>query len=79
MSVVDFKLTAEQQERFNLILDETKRIHPHLMIDEPSKERIKVLIAYSVINGDLPIKPDKNDEEEKKEDEWDNVFDEIIE
>lgn len=68
MSVVDFKLTTEQQERFNLILNETKRIHPHLMIDEASKERIKVLIAYSVINGDLPVKKDKED---------DNVFNEI--
>ena len=66
---IDFNLTPEQQERFNLILDETKRIHPHLMIDEVSKERVKVLIAYSVINGDLPVKPD-NDEKE-------NVFNEI--
>ena len=71
MSVVDFKLTPEQQERFNLILDETKRIHPHLLIDEASKERVKVLIAYSVINGDLPVKP------EEKEKEKDNVFNEI--
>ena len=70
MSVVDFKLTTEQQEKFNLILDETKRIHPHLMIDEVSIERIKVLIAYSVINGDLPVNPNY---EERKE----NVFNEI--
>ena len=73
MSVVDFKLTTEQQEKFNLILDETKRIHPHLLIDEVSIERIKVLIAYSVINGDLPLIPDKNNEEQKD----DNVFNEI--
>ena len=72
MSVVDFKLTTEQQERFNLILDETKRIHPHLLIDEASIERIKVLIAYSVINGDLPVKPEEKDEKEE-----DNVFHEI--
>lgn len=70
MSVVDFKLTTEQQERFNLILDETKRIHPHLMIDEVSIERIKVLIAYSVINGDLPLIAEQKDE-------LDNVFNEI--
>ena len=68
---IDFNLTPEQQERFNLILDETKRIHPHLLIDEASIERIKVLIAYSVINGDLPVKPD-NDEKELN-----NVFNEI--
>ena len=70
---IDFNLTPEQQERFNLILDETKRIHPHLMIDEVSKERVKVLIAYSVINGDLPVKP----EEKKDYKERDNVFNEI--
>ena len=74
MSVVDFNLTPEQQERFNLILDETKRIHPHLLIDEASIERIKVLIAYSVINGDLPLIPDKNNEKQEQED---NVFNEI--
>jgi hypothetical protein len=69
---IDFKFTPEQQERFNLILDETKRIHPDLMIDDASKERVKVLIAYSVINGDLPLKRDKEQEKE-----WDRVFNEI--
>jgi hypothetical protein len=69
---IDFKFTPEQQERFNLILDETKRIHPDLMIDDVSKERIKVLIAYSVIHGDLPLKRDKEQEKE-----WDRVFNEI--
>ena len=68
---VNFNFTPEQQERFNLILAETKRIHPHLVVDETSKERIKVLIAYSVINGDLPLK--KEDNENEKE----NVFNEI--
>lgn len=51
MTSIDFKLTKEQQERFNLILSETKRIHPELLIDDISKERIKVLIAYSIINN----------------------------
>ena len=63
---INFNFTPEQQERFNLILAETKKVHPHLIVDEASKERIKVLIAYNVINGDLPIK------EEIK-----NVFNEI--
>ncbi len=67
---IDFNFTPEQQERFNLILDETKRIHPHLLLDEVSKERVKVLIAYSVINGDLPLKAEQKDE-------LDNVFNEI--
>ena len=61
---IDFKFTPEQQERFNLILDETKKIHPELMIDDVSKERVKVLIAYSVIHGDLPFKKEQEDKEE---------------
>jgi hypothetical protein len=69
--IVNFNFTPEQQERFNLILDETKKLHPHLMVDDISKERIKVLIAYSVINNDTPI----NDEIKNEE----NVFNEIIE
>jgi hypothetical protein len=70
---IDFKFTPDQQERFNLILDETKKIHPDLIIDDVSKERVKVLIAYSVIHGDLPFKKDKEEREEKKEE----VFNEI--
>ena len=64
-----FNFTIEQQERFNLILDETKKLHPHLMVDDISKERIKVLIAYSVINPNKPL----NDENKTQE----NVFTEI--
>ena len=67
--IVNFNFTPEQQERFNLILDETKKIHPHLMVDDVSKEKIKVLIAYSVINNDKPL----NDENKSQE----NVFTEI--
>jgi hypothetical protein len=67
---INFKFTPDQQERFNLILDETKKIHPDLMIDDVSKERIKVLIAHTVIHGDLPLKK----KEEEKEEE---VFNEI--
>ena len=69
MSAIQFNFTPEQQERFNLILDETKKIHPHLMVDDISRERIKVLIAYSVINPDKPL----NDENKSQE----NVFTEI--
>ena len=53
MSRVDFKFTPDQQEKFNLIYDETKKIHPHLVVDEISKERVKVLIAHQVIFGDV--------------------------
>ncbi len=65
----DFNFDKEQQERFNLILAETKRKHPDLMIDDASKERVKVLIAYSVISGDLPLKRD-----ETQDKEWERVF-----
>jgi hypothetical protein len=64
MTAVDFKFTPEQQDKFNLILDETKRIYPHLMVDDISKERVKVLIAYSVIHGDLPLKKEQDKENE---------------
>jgi hypothetical protein len=68
--IIQFNFTPEQQERFNLILDETKKLHPHLMVDDISKERIKVLIAYSVINNDKILNDDKPLNEE-------NVFTEI--
>ncbi len=64
MIAIDFKFTPEQQEKFNLILDETKKVYPHLMVDDISKERIKVLIAHSVINGDLPLKKEQDKENE---------------
>jgi len=47
---VDFKFTPEQQEKFNIIYNETKNIYPHLMTDDVSKEKIKVIIAHHVIN-----------------------------
>jgi hypothetical protein len=56
--VVNFNLNKEQQERFNIIYEETKKIHPHLVVDEVSKQRVRVLIAYNVINGDIPL-PEK--------------------
>ena len=76
MSIINFNFTPEQQQRFNLILDETKKLHPHLMVDDISKERIKVLIAHNVIHGDIPL--DENDENDKNdENDDDNVFNEI--
>lgn len=72
---IDFNFTPEQQERFNLIYTETKRIHPELIIDEASKQRVKVLIAYTLINGDDNLKELKKENYEKQE----NTFNEIIE
>ena len=67
---VQFNLTPEQQERFNEIYEETKKVHPELVADEVGKQRVKVLIAYTVINGDEALKP--------KKDDFDNVFEEVI-
>ena len=64
---VQFNLTPEQQERFNEIYEETKKIHPELVADEVGKQRVKVLIAYTVINGDEALKPKENVFEEVKE------------
>ena len=63
---VQFNLTPEQQERFNEIYEETKKVHPELVADEVGKQRVKVLIAYTVLNGDEALKP------------TDNVFEEVI-
>jgi hypothetical protein len=49
---INFNFDLEQQKRFNLILDETKRLYPELVVNDIDKERIKVLIAHSVINND---------------------------
>jgi hypothetical protein len=59
---VNFNLTPEQQEKFNAIYEETKILYPHLVSDETSISRVKVLIAYSVING----KPQSEIQEEEK-------------
>lgn len=47
---VNFHFTPEQQEQFNLIYSEAKKVHKHLLTDDASKERLKVIIAYNVIN-----------------------------
>ena len=47
---VNFHFTPEQQEQFNLIYSEAKKVHKHLLTDDASKERMKVIIAYNVIN-----------------------------
>ena len=64
---INFNFTSEQEEQFNVILNETKRVYPNLMVDDVSIERVKVLIAHSVITGDLPFKRDKKESEEPKD------------
>lgn len=70
---INYNFTKEQEIKFNLILDDTKKLYPTLIYDDISKERIYTLIAYAVINGDLPI--EKQNKENKEDDN--NVFSEI--
>ena len=39
---IDFNFTPEQQERFNVLWQETKKIHPTLTNDLVLKEKTKV-------------------------------------
>jgi hypothetical protein len=59
-SNINFNFTPEQQAKFNLILKETKELYPHLVGDDVSLQRTKVLIAYTVINGDEALKIKEN-------------------
>jgi hypothetical protein len=52
---IDFNFTAEQKIRFREIFHETERLYPELVSDKVVRERTKVLIAHTVINGDLPL------------------------
>ena len=52
MGDIDFNFTVEQKERFNIILNETKKEYPHLLNDDIVAYRTKVLIAHNVIFGD---------------------------
>ena len=51
----EFNFTAIQQERFNAIYAETKKVYPNLVSSEIQKNRVKVLIAHSIINDDKVI------------------------
>ena len=46
---INFNFTNEQQERFSLLYEETKKVHPHLC-DEVMSEKTKVILAHFVIN-----------------------------
>jgi hypothetical protein len=60
---INFHFTPEQQEQFNLIYSEAKKIHRHLITDDASKERLKVIIAYNVVN---PANDNDNDNDNDK-------------
>ena len=46
---ISFNFTDEQQERFSLLYEETKKQHPQLC-DEVMSEKTKVILAHFVIN-----------------------------
>ena len=55
MTNINFNFTFEQHEEFNKIYEETSKLYPHLIKDDVMKERVKVLIAYTVINPTNPL------------------------
>jgi len=67
---INFNFNPEQQKRFNLILDETKRLYPELVVNDIDKERIKVLIAHSVFNDDKMPEELQGPKEEKEQNEF---------
>ncbi len=52
MGDIDFNFTVEQKEKYNIILEETKKQYPHLFKDEIDVHRVRVIIAHTVIFGD---------------------------
>ena len=66
MHNIDFNFTPEQNEKFNLIYKETGILHPHLLKDDVLKEKVKVMIAYSVITNDAPIEQNGVNEEQNE-------------
>jgi hypothetical protein len=46
---IDFNFTPEQQDRFNVLWQETKRLHPNLTNDLV----LKVVLAHYIINKEV--------------------------
>ena len=51
-TIIDFNFTNAQQERFNLLWEETQKVHPKLTKDPVSREKSKVILAHFVINNE---------------------------
>ncbi len=50
---IDFNFTPEQQERFNFLWKETKRVHSTITNDLVLKEKTKVVLAHYIINKEV--------------------------
>ena len=61
---ISFNFTNEQQERFTLLYEETRKLHPELIDDEIARERTKVILAHYIINEE---KINKDMEDKEKE------------
>ncbi len=50
---INFNFTQEQQKRFNVLWQETKRVNPTLTNDLVLKEKTKVVLAHFIINKEI--------------------------
>ena len=60
---VNFGFNDKELVRFKEIFDETTKLYPELVADEVSIQRVRVLIAHSILTDDAPLTPNKKDEE----------------
>ena len=73
---INFNFTQEQQERFNLLWAETKKVHPNLTEDPVMKEKARVILAYHIINENKTN--NKNDNDNDNEVYVEEIKDEVI-
>jgi len=50
MNNINFNFTDKQEEKYNIILNETKLLYPDFFKDKIIEHKIKVLIANNIIN-----------------------------
>jgi len=67
-SIIDFNFTSAQQERFNVLWEETQKVHPTLTKDPVSKEKSRVILAHFVINNEV-LELNNNEEDVKEYEE----------
>jgi hypothetical protein len=59
---VNFNFNIEQQQKFNEIYEETKRLYPHLVADDVAIQRVKVLIGHCILTNDAPLIANKKED-----------------
>ena len=63
LNQVNFGFNDTELARFKEIFEETTKVYPELVADDVSIQRVRVLIAHSILTNDAPLKPNKKDEE----------------